>query len=87
MTAFITFVVINELKLCLNLNIISYLLNKYVLQEKKMLGENLCYALLFMGKLKKEEYDAYKVIAVPNKLLYRISKNKLHRILHINVNR
>lgn len=55
---------------------------------KKMLGENLCYALLFMVKLKKkEEYDAYKVIAVPNKLLYRISKNKLHRILHINVNK
>lgn len=51
-----------------------------------MLGENLCFALLFMVKLKKE-YDAYKVIAVPNKLLYRISKNKLHRILHINVNR
>lgn len=50
---------------------------------KKMLGENLCYALLVMVKFKKKSIDAYKVITVPNKLLYRISKNKLHRILHI----
>jgi hypothetical protein len=41
MTVSSTVGIINELKLCLKLNIISYLLNKYA-YWKKMLGKNLC---------------------------------------------